>query len=139
MQFVRIPNETHSQQMQVISQPHWQHPPTTAQFHAQPQYQQEPQTQNLTAQIDEIDNNKPKSKKIDKEEKKARNRIAAKKWRDKKDGSLYSLEAINDKLREQALDLRKQSLSLIAENRILEKELHFFQNFMTRIMNVGPK
>jgi len=74
-----------------------------------------------------------------KDDLKARNRVAAKKWRDRKDNTMHNLEEINDSLREQALDLRNQSMSLQAENKILENELRFFQVFMTRIMNVVPK
>ena len=80
-----------------------------------------------------------KSKKTDKEEIKARNRIAAKKWRDKKDDSLYTFEALNDNLREEAMRLRNDSLTLLAENRVLENELRFFQTFMTKIMNGAPR
>lgn len=66
---------------------------------------------------------------------KARNRIAAKKWRDKKDSLLYQLEAKNDELRKTALSLRTTSLSLQTEISVLEDELRFFQTFMTKIMN----
>jgi hypothetical protein len=69
----------------------------------------------------------------------ARNRIAAKKWRDKKDDTLYELEATNDQLRREALELRRQVLGLETENHVLEEELRFFQSFMTKIMNVTPK
>ena len=69
---------------------------------------------------------------------KARNRIAAKKWRDRKDDSMHDLEIINDDLREQALELRNQCLALSAENKVLEKELRFFQSFMSKIMNINP-
>jgi hypothetical protein len=68
---------------------------------------------------------------------KARNRVAAKKWRDKKDETLYQLEATNDHLREEALRLRNSALNLRAENAVLEEELQFFQSFMSKIMNVG--
>jgi hypothetical protein len=73
-----------------------------------------------------------------KEEFRARNRIAAKKWRDKKDETLYQLEATNDQLRKTALDLRRQILGIQTENRVLEEELKFFQAFMTKIMKVTP-
>ena len=70
---------------------------------------------------------------------KERNRIAAKKWRDKKDSLLYELESTNDNLRSRALTLRNESLSLQTENKILKEELSFFQSFMTHIMNSKPK
>ena len=76
---------------------------------------------------------------VSKEVLKARNRAAAKKWRDKKEELLYELEAENDKLREDALRLRNESLSLQTENQVLEDELRFFQSFMTKIMNVTPR
>lgn len=69
------------------------------------------------------------------EDVKARNRIAAKKWRDKKDCLLYQLEAKNDELRKTAMNLRTTSLSLQTEIRVLEDELRFFQTFVTKIMN----
>jgi hypothetical protein len=75
----------------------------------------------------------------DKADLRARNRVAAKKWRDKKDDSLYDLEAKNDRLRAEALELRRQALALQSENHILEEELTFFQSFMAKIMTVAPK
>ena len=152
MQFVRIHDSNNSPHLSIISQPHWANSsssafpiqiqnPTISQtnvFQISPQEQSN--FQNHQAREKDDSNHHPtKPKRMDKEEKKLRKRIATKRWRDKKDGSLHSLEALNDQLREQALELRKQSLSLIAENRILEKELHFFQNFMTKIMNVAPR
>jgi hypothetical protein len=68
----------------------------------------------------------------------ARNRVAAKKWRIKKAEQLSVLEAINDSLRREALALRKQALGLQTENQILEEELKFFQSCMNRIMTVAP-
>ncbi|KAH0795588.1 ATF-like basic leucine zipper transcription factor B-ATF-related protein [Histomonas meleagridis] len=70
---------------------------------------------------------------------KARNRIAAKKWRDKKDNLLSELEATNDELRRKAFALSKESLSIQTENKILEEELGFFQYFMTEIMGSSTK
>jgi hypothetical protein len=69
----------------------------------------------------------------------ARNRIAAKRWRDKKDDTLYHLESINDQLRREALDFRRQLLMLQTENHMLEDELRFFQSFMTQVMNVTSR
>jgi hypothetical protein len=69
----------------------------------------------------------------------ARNRVAAKRWRDKKDDELYNLETTNDQLRREALSFRKQLLVLQTENHVLGDELRFFQSFMTNIMNVAPK
>ena len=136
MQFVRI-NDSNSQQIQMIPQQQQKNDQeqVTPQ-NAAAEYQEV--LQNIIQMQENEEQNPHKHKKIDKEEKKERNRIAAKKWRDKKDGSLYSLEAVNDNLREQALGLRKQAIALVSENQILENELRFFQSFMTRIMN-APK
>ncbi|OHT01190.1 hypothetical protein TRFO_32078 [Tritrichomonas foetus] len=72
------------------------------------------------------------------EDLKARNRIAAKKWRDKKDEALATLESANDELRKEALQLRNVVLSLKTETQVLENELRYFQSFMSRIMNKTP-
>jgi hypothetical protein len=69
----------------------------------------------------------------------ARNRVAAKKWRDKKDEALYQLEATNDRLRQEALSLRNAVRRLQAENQILDDELRFYQSFMTSFMNTGTR
>jgi hypothetical protein len=74
-----------------------------------------------------------------KDDLRARNKVAAKKWRDKKDETLSDLEGKNDQLRAEALDLRKQLMSLKTENHVLEDELKFFQSFMTKIMKVSPQ
>jgi hypothetical protein len=74
-----------------------------------------------------------------KDDLRARNKVAAKKWRDKKDDTLYDLEARNDRLRGEALGLRKELMALKTENRVLEEELRFFQSFMTKIMKVSPQ
>ena len=65
---------------------------------------------------------------------KARNRVAAKKWRAKKDSYLTELENENDTLRQEYLALTSQQQSIKVENSILEKELQFFQMFMSKIM-----
>lgn len=70
---------------------------------------------------------------------KERNRLAAQKWRKKKDQYLYELESANDNLRSQALALCSQVQSLRVENKLLEDELQFFQSFMSNIMHVMPK
>lgn len=72
----------------------------------------------------------------DKNDLKERNRVAAKKWRQKKDQYLNQLEMENDLLRQQALSLLKQVRSLNSENQLLEEELLFFQAYMTQIMHV---
>lgn len=89
-------------------------------------------------QVHEVDLEAEQAK-SDREDLKARNRKAAKKWRDKKDTTLHQLAATNDNLRQEAMKLRNESLSLIAENRVLESELHFFQIFMTKIMGSSQK
>jgi hypothetical protein len=65
---------------------------------------------------------------------KERNRLAAQKWRQKKDRFLVELERANDSLRKQALDLTSQAHSLRLENKLLEEELTFFQHLMSRLM-----
>jgi hypothetical protein len=65
---------------------------------------------------------------------KERNRLAAKKWRVKKDRLLVDLETENDVLRKQALDILNQVQSLRVQNRLLEEELGFFQGFMSKMM-----
>lgn len=69
---------------------------------------------------------------------KERNRIAAQKWRQKKDHYLGELEEANDQLRKQALQLSSQIQSLRVENKVLENELLFFQQFMSKVMST-PK
>lgn len=75
----------------------------------------------------------------EKKDLKERNRIAAQKWRKKKDKYLTELESANDVLRQQALSLCGQMQSLRVENKLLEDELQFFQSFMSKIMHVAPK
>ena len=70
---------------------------------------------------------------------KERNRIAAQKWRAKKDECLSTLEEENDVLRKKVFDLQAQALQLSTENNILESELQYFQQFMSRIMFFAPK
>ena len=50
---------------------------------------------------------------------KERNRLAAQKWRAKKDESLSTLEEENDVLRKKVFDLQAQALQLSTENNIL--------------------
>lgn len=71
----------------------------------------------------------------DKSDLKERNRMAAQKWRKKKDQYLSELEQTNDNLRQQVLDLSSEAQSLKVENAVLERELQFFQSFMSKIMN----
>ncbi|KAK8895040.1 hypothetical protein M9Y10_023483 [Tritrichomonas musculus] len=75
----------------------------------------------------------------EKKDLKERNRIAAQKWRKKKDKYLTELESANDVLRQQALSLCGQMQALRVENKLLEDELQFFQSFMSKIMHVAPK
>ena len=70
---------------------------------------------------------------------KERNRIAAQKWRAKKDECLSTLEEENDVLRKKVFDLQAQALQLSTENNVLESELQYFQQFMSRIMFFAPK
>jgi hypothetical protein len=68
----------------------------------------------------------------------ARNRVAAQKWRRKKHSRMTEMESKNDDLRKQALDLGSRVQMLKAESRVLEEELAFFQQCMSRIMS-APK
>jgi hypothetical protein len=65
---------------------------------------------------------------------KERNRIAAQKWRDKKDRYLSDLEVKNDDLRKQAFQLNTQLQLLTVENGLLDNELAFFQSLMAKMM-----
>jgi hypothetical protein len=69
---------------------------------------------------------------------KERNRLAAQKWRRKKDKWLTELEIANDGLRKQALNVMSQLQALKVENSMLNEELTFFQSFMTKMME-SPK
>ena len=139
-------------QIKIVNAPQWKELPHMQEFHIPPNtFTKQPEIniipQNVPEKTSEENSDdeqqqqqkQSKSKKTDREEIKARNRIAAKKWRDKKDDSLYTYEALNDNLREEAMRLRNDSLTLLAENRVLENELRFFQTFMTKIMNGAPK
>ncbi|OHT12298.1 hypothetical protein TRFO_18003 [Tritrichomonas foetus] len=75
---------------------------------------------------------------VEKKDYKERNRIAAQKWRKKKDAYLMNLENENDQLRQEALKLCNQTNSLKIENSFLEKELQFFQMFIATVMKT-PK
>lgn len=65
---------------------------------------------------------------------KERNRIAAKKWRSKKDAELRSLEAANDQLRTEALSLLGEMNGLRSQGKVLESELAFFQRYLSKIV-----
>ena len=81
--------------------------------------------------------NKTNEKKDDstKSNLKERNRIAAKKLRDKKDKHFNEIEAENDELRIQALRLKKRRDSILVENQVLDRELQFFQRIISTIMD----
>jgi hypothetical protein len=68
---------------------------------------------------------------------KQRNRMAAQRWRERKNRYLVELEGLNDSLRKQALDLTNQLQLFKVENRMLESELAYFQSFMTNIMRAA--
>jgi hypothetical protein len=65
---------------------------------------------------------------------KERNRVAAQKWREKKDQYLLELESSHDVLRKQALELNTELQLLRMENSLLEGELIYFQSFMSKMM-----
>jgi hypothetical protein len=81
----------------------------------------------------------PPAKEANKEGLRARNRLAAKKWRDRKDETLYQLEATNDQLRQEALRLRAESCALQTLNQVLDDELKFFQSFMLNLTSLTPR
>jgi hypothetical protein len=64
-----------------------------------------------------------------------RNRRAARKWREKQDDYLKELENENDVLRRQALQRSAELECLELANRVLDKELAFFEECMRRIMH----
>lgn len=70
----------------------------------------------------------------DSEEIRLRNRKAAKKWREKRNESLSQLEALNDKLRNEALKLYSDMKTVRGQNQVLEKEIEFFQKFVSQAM-----
>jgi hypothetical protein len=64
----------------------------------------------------------------------ARNRRAVQKWRQKKQHYLSELEATNDALRRQALELATQLECTGIANEVLSRELGFFQSLTAAIM-----
>lgn len=100
-----------------------------------PQPQQYQPVINSSNSSSPISDNLPKEDKIDLKE---RNRIAAQKWRKKKDHYLGELETANDELRKKAFDLCNKIQLLRVENSVLENELLFFQSFMAKIMSSEP-
>jgi hypothetical protein len=65
-----------------------------------------------------------------------KNRLAARKWRDRKDRYLLELENANDDLRRQVLECSEEIQCLNIANRLLEKELGFFQAVLSRIAQI---
>jgi hypothetical protein len=51
---------------------------------------------------------------------------------------LSELEAVNDRLRREAMDLSMQLLRLRTESQIIEEELLVFQALMSRTMRIHP-
>jgi hypothetical protein len=78
----------------------------------------------------------PPVKEANKEDLRARNRVASKKWRDRKDETLYQLEATNDQLRQEALRLRAESCALQTVNQVLDDEIKFFQSVMLNLTSL---
>ena len=88
--------------------------------------------------INDIDINKISKNdkiKIDNSDLKEKNKIAAKKWRKKKENYLKKLEEVNDLLRNEVVKLYYQSKSLKVEINVFETELWFFQSVITTIVN----
>ena len=83
--------------------------------------------------INDIDINKiSKNDKIniDNSDLKEKNKIAAKKWRKKKENYLKKLEEVNDLLRNEVVKLYYQSKSLKVEINVFETELWFFNQLL---------
>ena len=66
---------------------------------------------------------------------KLKNRLAAKRFREKKDILMSHLEEENDFLRKEALRLTKHLMTLHVQNQYLEDDLKFFQSFLSLFMN----
>lgn len=65
---------------------------------------------------------------------KIKNRMAAKKCREKKNAFLNKLETENDYLAREVLRLSYKALTLKTENKMLEENIVFFQSFLYSIM-----
>lgn len=75
------------------------------------------------------------NKKVDRNESvKIKNRIAAKKFREKKNAGLIKLEMENDFLVREVLNLSYKVLKIKTENKMLEENINFFQSFLHNIM-----
>ena len=68
------------------------------------------------------------------ESSKMKNRIAAKKCREKKNEFLNRLEMENDYLAHEVLKLSFQAIAIKSENKVLEENIAFFQSFLYTIM-----
>jgi hypothetical protein len=68
---------------------------------------------------------------------KEQNRVAAQKWREKKESYRSALEDANEQLRAQAFRFLSQIQELRTENTILEQQLDFFHNLMRAIISPG--
>lgn len=70
---------------------------------------------------------------------KEKNRIAIKKWRNKRDNYIRELEKDNDILIKRALSLSNHFNELLEKNQSLNSEIQNFQSFMMNMFNVMPK
>lgn len=70
---------------------------------------------------------------------KEKNRIAIKKWRNKRDNYIRELEKDNDILKKRALSLSNHFNELLEKNQSLNSEIQNFQSFMMNMFNVMPK
>jgi hypothetical protein len=66
-----------------------------------------------------------------------RNRVAAQRWREKKNRFITNLEQDNADLRQRAFQSSVELRRLESTNKILEEELAFFQKVVARIMPSG--
>lgn len=88
--------------------------------------------------INQDENDQAPSKETEENNLRERNRIAAKKWRMKRDKYLEELEQENDELRKQAFVLYKQMQELRIESEFFNEEIQFFQSFMASIIHITP-
>lgn len=65
---------------------------------------------------------------------KIRNRMAARKCREKKNAFLINLEMENDSLIRQVLSLTNKVTALKTENKLLEENIEFIQSLLSTIM-----
>ena len=83
------------------------------------------------------ENGAPPKESEDIESIRLKNRLAARKFREKRQKMLTKLEEANDSLRAKVYELTKVAIAFQVENTILEKELQFFQATMKTFMRLA--